>query len=78
MKALERDRDRRYGSSSDLAADLRRYLDHEPVVARPANAAYQIRKFIRRHRFAAGFIGMVIVLSTGCLGSRIGPLPPEA
>jgi eukaryotic-like serine/threonine-protein kinase len=63
MKALERDRNRRYGSPSDLAADLRRYLNHEPIVARPASAAYQIRKFIRRHRFAAGFIGMVMVLS---------------
>ena len=63
MKALERDRDRRYGSPSDLAADLRRYLNHEPVVARPASAAYQIGKFVRRHRFAAGFIGMVTVLS---------------
>ena len=63
MKALERDRDRRYGSPSDLAADLRRYLNHEPVVARPASAAYQIHKFIRRHRFAAGFIGMVTILS---------------
>jgi len=63
MKALERDRERRYGTPSDLAADLRRHLNHEPVVARPASAAYQIRKFVRRHRFAAGFIGMVIILS---------------
>jgi WD40 repeat protein/serine/threonine protein kinase len=63
MKALERERDRRYGSPSDLAADLRRYLNHEPIVARPASAAYQVRKFIRRHRVATGFIGMVMVLS---------------
>ena len=71
MKALERERDRRYGSPSDLAADLRRYLNHEPVVARPASAAYQIRKFIRRHRFAAGFIGMVMVLSAVASGAAV-------
>jgi WD40 repeat protein/serine/threonine protein kinase/TPR repeat protein len=71
MKALERDRDRRYGSPSDLAADLRRYLNHEPVVARPASAAYQIHKFIRRHRFAAGFLGMMIVLSAVASGAAL-------
>jgi WD40 repeat protein/serine/threonine protein kinase len=71
MKALDRDRDRRYGSPSELAADLRRYLNHEPVVARPASAGYQIRKFIRRHRIAAGFIGMVIVLSAVASGSAV-------
>jgi WD40 repeat protein/serine/threonine protein kinase len=63
MKALERERERRYGTPSELTAELRRYLNHEPVVARPASAAYQIRKFIRRHRIAAGFIGMVTILS---------------
>ena len=71
LKALERERDRRYGTPSELAADLRRYLNHEPVVARPANAAYRIRKFIRRHRFAAGFIGMVTVLSAVASGAAV-------
>jgi WD40 repeat protein len=63
MKALERDRERRYGMPAELAADLRHYLNHEPVTARPASAAYQLGKFIRRHRIAAGFVGMVTVLS---------------
>jgi eukaryotic-like serine/threonine-protein kinase len=71
MKALERDRDRRYGTPSELAADLRRYLSHEPVMARPASAAYQIRKFIRRRRVAAGFIGMVTVLSAVASGAAV-------
>ena len=71
MKALERERDRRYGTPSELAADLRRYLNHEPVVARPASAAYQIRKFIRRHRFAAAFIGMVAILSIVASGAAL-------
>jgi non-specific serine/threonine protein kinase/serine/threonine-protein kinase len=52
MKALEKDRSRRYGAPSDLAADIRRYLDHEPVLARPASAAYRSGKFVKRHKFA--------------------------
>ena len=71
MKALERDRERRYGTPSELAADLRRYLNHEPVLARPATAAYQIRKLIRRHRIAAGFIGIVTVLSIVASGAAL-------
>ena len=71
MKALERERERRYGTPSELAADLRRYLNHETVVARPANAAYQVRKFIRRHRFAAGFMAMVTVLSAVASGAAV-------
>ena len=71
MKALERQRDRRYGTPSEFAADLRRYLNHEPVSARPANAAYQIRRFIRRHRIAAGFIGIVTALSAVASGAAL-------
>src|SRR5271156_5502852 len=52
MKALERDRERRYGTPAELAAELRRYLNDEPVVARPASFAYQLGKLIRRHRIA--------------------------
>jgi serine/threonine protein kinase len=71
LKALERDRERRYGTPSELAADLRRYLNHEPVMARPATAVYQVRKFIRRHRIAAGFIGIVTVLSIVASGAAL-------
>ncbi len=52
-KALERERERRYGLPSELVADLRRYLNHEPVLARPTSAGYQLGKFIRRNRVAA-------------------------
>jgi len=52
MKALEKDRSRRYGTPSELAADVRRYLNQEPVVARPASGAYRSGKFIKRHRLA--------------------------
>lgn len=62
MKALERDRERRYGTASELGADLRRYLVHEPVQARPATAFYQMRKYLRRHRVAAATMGGLLVL----------------
>lgn len=71
MKALERDRTRRYGTPSELAADLRRFLNDEAVSARPVSAGYQIRKFVRRHRFAAAFIGMVTVLSVVASGATL-------
>jgi serine/threonine protein kinase len=64
MKALERDRARRYATPSELAADLKRFLSHEPVVARPSGAAYRIRKYIRRHRVAMSVgAGLVLVLA---------------
>ena len=64
MKALEKDRARRYGTISDLATDIRHYLNHEPVVARPANVIYQLRKYVRRHRVAVGVTaGLVLVLA---------------
>lgn len=50
LKALERDPARRYGSTDDLADDLRRYLHHQPVHARPPSQGYLIGKFVRRHR----------------------------
>ena len=64
MKALEKDRARRYGTPSELAADIRHYLNHEPVVARPASIGYQLRKYARRHRVAVGVAaGLVLVLA---------------
>jgi non-specific serine/threonine protein kinase/serine/threonine-protein kinase len=50
MKAVERERERRYGMPSELAADVRRYLNHEPVEARPASAGYRMQKYVQRHR----------------------------
>ena len=60
-KALSRRREERYASPSELAADLRRHLNHEAVLAGPASAAYQARKFIRRHRIAAAVAGIVSI-----------------
>jgi serine/threonine protein kinase/Tfp pilus assembly protein PilF len=54
MKALEKDRTRRYGSPSELAADIQRHLHNQPVLAGPLSATYRASKFIRRHRFGVG------------------------
>jgi tetratricopeptide (TPR) repeat protein len=71
-KALEKDKARRYGSASELAADLRRYVHNEPITARQPSALYQLRKFTARHRalvggvgavFAAVLVGLVVSLS---------------
>jgi tetratricopeptide (TPR) repeat protein len=50
MKAMEKDRTRRYATAKDLADDIERHLRYEPVLAGPPGAAYKLRKFIRRHR----------------------------
>ena len=52
MKALEKDRNRRYETANGLAADLRRYLDDEPVQACPPTAAYRLSKFAKKYRVA--------------------------
>jgi eukaryotic-like serine/threonine-protein kinase len=65
MKALEKDRSRRYGTPSELAADIERYLNHDPVLARPASARYRVRKYIRRHRVAVGLAAGLVVLLAG-------------
>jgi len=64
MKALEKDRERRYETASGFADDIGRYLKDEPVVARPPSAAYRARKFVRRHRVgvaAAGVVALAVV-----------------
>jgi eukaryotic-like serine/threonine-protein kinase len=62
-KAVERDRERRYGTPSELAADIARFLAHEPVVARPPSRTYRIRKYVQRHKVgvAAG-AGVAVLL----------------
>jgi eukaryotic-like serine/threonine-protein kinase len=65
IKALEKDRSRRYGSASDLAGDLQRYLQDQPVSAGPPSAIYRARKFVRRHRFGVGVAVAAVVLLIG-------------
>ena len=54
----------RYQSVDALASDIRRYLAGEPVLARGSSATYQVRRFLRRHRFAVSFVATVAVLVT--------------
>jgi serine/threonine protein kinase len=65
MKALDKDRNRRYQTAAALAADVQRYLNDEPVLACPPSAAYQIRKFVRRHRGAVLAASLILVALTG-------------
>jgi non-specific serine/threonine protein kinase/serine/threonine-protein kinase len=65
-KALEKDADRRYPSASALAGDVRRHLDHVPIVARPATTMYQLRKFARRNKgLVAGIAAAFVALAAG-------------
>ena len=50
MKALEKDRARRYGTPTELAGDVQRYLAKQPVMARGASAGYHLQKYVQRHR----------------------------
>src|SRR5688572_20817454 len=78
MKAMDRDRTRRYGTAAELADDLRRYLAHEPVRAQPPTLAYQARKFARRNRVLVGATVMVVAAvilggvtaTVGMIGAR--------
>ena len=65
MKAMEKDRTRRYETAKDLADDVGRHLRHEPVVASPPSAIYRFRKFIRRHRvgvLASVMVGVALLM----------------
>ena len=91
LKALEKDRARRYGSVSELAADVGRFARSEPVVARPRALHYRLRKYLRRRRavvaasvavalaLAAGFGASVLFPSrtTNARGSGQEPLLPD-
>jgi serine/threonine protein kinase len=65
VRAMEKDRSRRYESAAAFAEELRRHLRDEPVLAGPPGVVYRGRKFVRRHRIAVGFAStMAITLAT--------------
>ena len=73
MKALEKDRTRRYETASGLARDIQRYLDDEVVEARPPSAGYRIGKFVRRHKGQVIGAGLVMLaLLAGIAGTTWG------
>jgi WD40 repeat protein/tRNA A-37 threonylcarbamoyl transferase component Bud32 len=61
-KALEKDKARRFSSAADLAADIRRYLNDEPITARPASVSYRLQKFASRNKAAVGGAAAVFVM----------------
>jgi serine/threonine protein kinase/tetratricopeptide (TPR) repeat protein len=62
MKALDKDRSRRYETANGLAMDIQRYLADEPVQARPPSAAYRFRKMVRRHKSAVTVAAAILML----------------
>jgi serine/threonine protein kinase/Tfp pilus assembly protein PilF len=70
MKALEKERERRYEGAIELSADIRRHMRHEPVLAGPPSAAYRIGRFVRRHQtLVAGLAGIALALLAGIVVS---------
>jgi serine/threonine protein kinase/tetratricopeptide (TPR) repeat protein len=73
MKALEKDRNRRYETANGLADDVQRYLADEPVLACPPSAGYRLRKFVRRNRGPVVAAGVVLLcLVAGTVGTTAG------
>lgn len=73
LKAMEKDRTRRYETANGLAMDLQRYLNDEPVLACPPSTAYRAAKFVHKHKVGVVAIGAVaLVLILGIIGTTVG------
>ena len=73
MKALAKERDRRYESATGLANDVERFLNHEPVSAGPPTARYRLRKFVRRNRGRVAAAALILLaLVAGAAGTTLG------
>jgi serine/threonine protein kinase/Tfp pilus assembly protein PilF len=73
MKAMEKDRTRRYATAAEIAADIERHLRHEPVSAGAPGTGYRLKKYVRRHKIgvaAASFI--LLALLAGIAGTSAG------
>ena len=79
MKALEKDRARRYETANGLARDIERYLQDEPVEACPPSAGYRLRKFGRKHsRSLLAAATFAVLLFTGAAGEHLGSLAGQS
>ena len=73
MKALEKDRTRRYETANGFAADVQRYLSGEAVQAHPPSAGYRLKKFVRRNKGQVLAASLVLfALLAGTVGTTIG------
>jgi tetratricopeptide (TPR) repeat protein/predicted Ser/Thr protein kinase len=64
-KALSKDRTRRYHTAGEFAADVRRHLDCQPIVARPPTASYQLSRFARRNKVLVGSLAAILLILVG-------------
>ncbi|MGY6631631.1 MAG: protein kinase domain-containing protein [Wenzhouxiangella sp.] len=71
LKALAADKDQRYASAGDLAADIERMLSHHPVTARPATGWYRSQRFARRHALALGSASVITLALLAGLGAAL-------
>jgi tetratricopeptide (TPR) repeat protein len=72
-KALEKDKSRRYQTAGEFAEDVRRYLDYEPITARPRSTWYNLKKFARRNKaLVVGTAAVMLVLLLGFVGTSVG------
>ena len=70
QKALEKDKSRRYQTAGELASDVKRYLDYEPISARPPGTWYQLGRFARRNKaLVCGVVAVVLALAAGAIVS---------
>jgi tetratricopeptide (TPR) repeat protein/tRNA A-37 threonylcarbamoyl transferase component Bud32 len=73
LHALEKDRDRRYQSAVELAQDIRRYLTHRTILARPPSLIYQFRTFVKRNKMlVTGVAAVFAALVLGIIGTTTG------
>jgi serine/threonine protein kinase len=79
LKAMERDRERRYSTAAELAGDIERYLQHEPIVARPPSTSYRVERFVRRNRVAViTAAAIVLALIVGSAASVLSFLRADS
>jgi serine/threonine protein kinase len=72
LKAMEKDPTRRYQTANALAADIKRFLDDEPITARPPSSTYRLSKMVRRHKLAcATAIAIPALLIGGLVGTTV-------
>lgn len=77
-KALCKEKQRRYQSAAEMAADIRRFLRDEPITAHPPSTIYQLGKFARRNRgLVAGIAAAFVVLIAGIIGTSLGLVRAE-
>ncbi len=75
LKALSKERDRRYETANGFAMDIARFLNHEPVAAGPPSSAYRLKKFVQRNRGQVIAAGLVLIsLVIGVIGTSWGRL----